>query len=913
LKIEAVTRPSRQRRSALLVGLSVAVALVAAVLPVRASQADAVAFYQVGTPDLSIVKTGPTAPVLVGDTMTYTLDVANAGGLASNIVVTDSLPANVSFTSATFTNGTGTCTEAGGVVTCTITSLPGGGAASIEIETVVNDVPGNPTVPTLPSLPTQEAPGGTSPGPAFRSVAWTGNTSDIGPFIDVTASTGAITGPASISYTPTGALGVASPYNDLYTLGDPAGDTSLQILFNWDTTAEGGGTPAATDAGTAILIFDFNEPVVDPVLHIDRLGGQGGGFSNSSQLTLLDGLTLTELGGSGGFDTTVTTIQRRSGETGTSGIECGVAVNVGTGCGTVQINGTTSQVRFLLEAAPGTVEGAGGDGIEFIWDVEPVSDLQVEKAASDIVHLGGDTYTWTVTATNNGPNTNDNVVITDTLPAGVTLTGSATSGGTFAGGTWTIDPMASGQVETLTLTMTVPPGVAEAEFENVATIAGDYVDPDLSNNTAVSPVYTCPDDTFANISGIGSAADLDVDLSNNFDQTCTEVGASVIVEKLSTNGVDTFNFTGTNLDDPIPPLTTIAAGTAVDSGQLTVTTLGAAVTITETSPADWELLGIECTDNNAAITGNTGTFGAIRGTTVLVPGGNVVAGAEIVCTFTNELFPVIDLEKTAAAVTSGSFTAGTYTVTYQVTANNTGGGAGDYSFVDSPTPPAGMQVTSVTLSSADPAVTTAPTNGATTASVSTEPIAALSSEVWDVTVVYTITNPALVVGGPATCDEATGAGGFSNSITGDDDTTNNTACVDVPADPALSVDKPAPTSVDTDGSGDLSAGDVLTYTITATNDGPSTLTNVVVTDNLITPTGGTTPCASVAPLGTCTLIGTYTITAADVVAGQIVNEATADSAETPPVTDDNQRWGLISLRQRMLMRMPVVMCRLVTR
>ena len=62
----------------------------------------------------------------------------------------------------------------------------------------------------------------------------------------------------------------------------------------------------------------------------------------------------------------------------------------------------------------------------------------------------------------------------------------------------------------------------------------------------------------------------------------------------------------------------------------------------------------------------------------------------------------------------------------------------------------------------------------------------------------------------------------------------------------------------------MTQGDVLTYTVTVTNTGNIPLTNVVVTDWLITPTGGTTPCASVPVGGTCTLIGTYTVTAADV-------------------------------------------------
>jgi len=61
---------------------------------------------------------------------------------------------------------------------------------------------------------------------------------------------------------------------------------------------------------------------------------------------------------------------------------------------------------------------------------------------------------------------------------------------------------------------------------------------------------------------------------------------------------------------------------------------------------------------------------------------------------------------------------------------------------------------------------------------------------------------------------------------------------------------------------------------------------VVVTDTLITPTGGSTPCASVAPGETCTLIGTYVVTQTDVNNGEIFNTAGADSDQTDPIDTD---------------------------
>jgi uncharacterized repeat protein (TIGR01451 family) len=90
-------------------------------------------------------------------------------------------------------------------------------------------------------------------------------------------------------------------------------------------------------------------------------------------------------------------------------------------------------------------------------------------------------------------------------------------------------------------------------------------------------------------------------------------------------------------------------------------------------------------------------------------------------------------------------------------------------------------------------------------------------------------------------------------------------------------------NADGDGNGQVTAGDVLTYTVTATNTGTVSLSNVVVSDPLLTP--GSTGCGSVAPTQTCVLTGTYAVTAADAAAGSIANTATGNATElAAPVT-----------------------------
>src|SRR5262249_21318542 len=78
--------------------------------------------------DLAITKTGP-ASVSTGQTFTYTLSVHNGGpNDATGVTVTDTLPAWVTFVSAS----TG-CTNASGTVTCTVGNLANGGNATITI------------------------------------------------------------------------------------------------------------------------------------------------------------------------------------------------------------------------------------------------------------------------------------------------------------------------------------------------------------------------------------------------------------------------------------------------------------------------------------------------------------------------------------------------------------------------------------------------------------------------------------------------------------------------------------------------------------------------------------------------------------------------------------------------------------
>jgi hypothetical protein len=112
---------------------------------------------------------------------------------------------------------------------------------------------------------------------------------------------------------------------------------------------------------------------------------------------------------------------------------------------------------------------------------------------------------------------------------------------------------------------------------------------------------------------------------------------------------------------------------------------------------------------------------------------------------------------------------------------------------------------------------------------------------------------------------------------------NNPECVTstpLAPNPALSLVKTASIG----GTGTGLEGEVITYTFTVTNTGPEALPNVAVTDPMVglTITGGPISSLEIG-ISNSDITGTYTITAADVDAGNVTNTATATDAND--VTD----------------------------
>ena len=94
---------------------------------------------------------------------------------------------------------------------------------------------------------------------------------------------------------------------------------------------------------------------------------------------------------------------------------------------------------------------------------------------------------------------------------------------------------------------------------------------------------------------------------------------------------------------------------------------------------------------------------------------------------------------------------------------------------------------------------------------------------------------------------------------------------------SLAIAKTLDVNADEDASGTVSLNDTLTYSVTVTNDGTTTLNSVDVSDALLTPNSNT--CVTLAPLATCVLTGTHVVTQAEVDGATVDNTGSVTSTE----------------------------------
>jgi uncharacterized repeat protein (TIGR01451 family) len=261
--------------------------------------------------DLAVTLSGAPNPVIVGQPLTYTLGVTNAGPAgATGVEATETLPAGVSFVSATSTDGS--CAQSGAAVTCPIGNLASGASATVTVivtptqavaldasATVSGDQAdadmsdNSATATTMADLATRASPsltgapsGGTLGGAITDAVTLAGASSptgtisfslygpgDTGCTIALAQSTATVTGNGSYSSAPFTAT----------TAG----------AYRWVAAYGGDGANAPAGPGACGDPTQTVSVRAVPSLAIRALGSTAAGGTISAQATLAGGTVVT--------------------------------------------------------------------------------------------------------------------------------------------------------------------------------------------------------------------------------------------------------------------------------------------------------------------------------------------------------------------------------------------------------------------------------------------------------------------------------------------------------------------------------------------------------------------------------------------------------------------------------------------
>lgn len=148
------------------------------------------------------------------------------------------------------------------------------------------------------------------------------------------------------------------------------------------------------------------------------------------------------------------------------------------------------------------VEGVGGDGIVELARTAPTADLGV-SVSSPAAAVYGSQFSYTITATNNGPSAEYQPLVANALPPGVSYVASTTSQGTCTGTTMlscNIGWMTNGETVTITVTVTAT-ATGQATDGATTSPTGDVVDPNDANNTATHSTTIAPAPLTADVAG----------------------------------------------------------------------------------------------------------------------------------------------------------------------------------------------------------------------------------------------------------------------------------------------------------------------------------------------------------------------------------------------------------------------------
>ncbi|MGD0758118.1 MAG: C25 family cysteine peptidase [Candidatus Sulfotelmatobacter sp.] len=380
-----------------------------------------------GSANLSITNAASPVPVAATANVTYTQVVTNSGpSAATSVTLTDTLPANTTLVSLTGPGGTWICTAATG--TCTDASFAPGTATFTYVVTVNTGTPAGTAINSTATVTSAT----TDPNSANNSATAT----------DVVAAAGQAD--LSMANTPS-VSSTAAGSNVTYT----------QVITNLGPAATTAATATLTETVPANMNFQSITHPAGWTCTTPAVGGTG-------TITCTAGAgTSIALNGTASFSLVMQV--SASAPSGTNIPDTATA-----SAGNVVPNLTTNN-------ATATVLVANANS----------ADMAIVKTATPNPVSQGETLTYTLVVTNNGPASATTVTVADTLPTAVTYLSVTTTTGTCseAGGTVTclLGTMANAGTATITvLTIAGTPGVVS----NTATVTADQTDPNTANNSS---------------------------------------------------------------------------------------------------------------------------------------------------------------------------------------------------------------------------------------------------------------------------------------------------------------------------------------------------------------------------------------------------------------------------------------------
>ncbi|WP_405283420.1 hypothetical protein V3331_16295 [Gaopeijia maritima] len=785
--------------------------------PTAANDRDQVSTTVFNSADLSVTKTGAAVDT-AGTSTSWTVQASNAGpSVATGVVVSDTLPPGVTGVSASnggvvsgnvVTWSVGTLAVGASTPSYTVTaSLPASSSGSIVNRARVAASTSDPTAANdrdqvsttvVASADLSVTKTGAAVDTAGTSTSWTVQASNAGPSVatgvvvsdtlppgvtGVSASNGGVVSGNVVTWT-VGSLGVgASTPNFTVTASLPA--SAGGALVNRARVASGSDDPVAgndRDQVSTTVVAAVDLSVTKTGAAVDTAGtttswtvqATNAGPSNAAGVVVSDTLPpgVTGVSASNGGVVSGNVVTWAVG-----GLAAGASTPSYTVTATIPASASGSLLN-RARVASSTAETAPGDNRAQVSTlVIAAADLSVAKTGA-AVDTAGTSTSWTVQASNAGPSTATGVVVSDTLPPGVTGV-SASNGGVVSGNvvTWTVGTLAAGaSTPSFSVTATIPPS-ATGSMVNRARVAAGTIDPAAGNDRdQVSTTIVAA----ADLSVVKSGAAVDTaGTSTSWTVQATNAGPSAA--------------TGVVVSDTLPPGVTgvSASNGGVVSGNVVTWTVGplapGASTPTYTVSGTIGAATTGAMVNRARVAASTSDPTAANDRDQVST--TVVASADLSVT------------KTGAAVD----TAGTST-SWTVQATNAGPSVATGVVVSDTLPPG---VTGVSASN----------GGVVSGNVVTWSVGSLAPGASTPTYSVTATIPASTAG--SMVNRARVAAGTPDP-TGANDRDQVTTTVVAAAD--LSVAKSG-AAVDT-------AGTSTSWTVQATNAGPSNATGVVVSDTL---------------------------------------------------------------------------------